>query len=435
MDVLAGRRVLAAAVLAAACVAAALAVAFRGEEPAPAEPVGSSADVFAWTGGTLMRVDPVSLHAKAPALAIDLGPTAFARDDTTLAVAGSNAPLVRLVDLRRMRLAGRGIDLGRNVFVDTMHWLDATTIATVVWGDPPQLLFVDVAKRRVVERRDLTGVVFARAKTRDVLVLLVGPADRIGASTLVVVDAARGIRTVTLDEVSAGFTPVGDSRSGDHRRVAPGLAVDPTGRRAVVVPPGGRVAEVDLDSLAVRYHELARPASLLGRLRGWLEPAAYAKSVVGPERHAQWIGDDSVAVVALEQAGIEERDGGNRQLARATGVQLIDTTSWSIRTLSDRAGAVAVAAETLLVYGGPFSAGGSFSADDGPAVTGLHGFTPGGQERFRLFPSRHVGHVETAGRYAYATSRGAGAIDVIDAAAGRIVGTVQTPTHLFIVAP
>jgi hypothetical protein len=434
MDVLTRRRVFAAAVLAAACVAAAAAASLRGGEAAPTVAVRSSAGVFAWTNGKLMRVDPVTLQAKGRRLAIDLGATAFSPDRSTLAV-GSHAPLVVLIDLRRMRLVGRRIDLGRNVFVDTLHWLDPKTIAAVAWGDPPKLLLVDVAKRRVVERRDLTGVVFARARTRDALVLLVGPADRIGASRLVVVDSARGVRSVTLNEVSSGFAPVGDTRSGDHRKVAPGLAVDPAGRRAVVVPPGGRVAEIDLDSLAVGYHELARPASLLGRMRGWLEPAAHAKSVVGPERHAHWVGDDSIAVVALEQAGIHVKDGDNRQLARAAGVELIDTASWSVRTLSDRAGAVAVAGGTLLVYGGPFSVGGSFSADDGPAVTGLHGFTPGGEERFRLFPSRHVGHVETAGRYAYATSRGADAIDVIDAPTGRIVGTVQTATHVFIVAP
>ncbi len=434
MAILTRWRVLAAAVLAAASVGAAVAL-LRGDEAGRTGPAATIAGVYAWTGGKLMPVDTVTLQGKGRALAIDLGPTAFSLDGQRLAIAGSNTPVVRLVDLSRMRLAGRGIHLGFDVFVDTMEWLDESTIAAITWGDPPKLLFLDVPKRRVGERRDLTGVVFARAKTRDGLVLLLGPADRIGASTLVVVDAARGVRSVTLREVRSGFSRAGEARGGEHRQVAPGLAVDPRGRRAVVVPPGGRVAEVDLDSLRVTYHELSRPVSLLGRLRGWLEPAAHAKSLVGPERHAQWVGDDAIAVVALEQAGIDRKDGENRQLARAAGVELIDARTWSVRTVSDRAGAVAVAGETLLVYGGPFSAGGSFSADNGPAVTGLDGFTSAAEHRFRLFPSRHVGHVETAGRYAYATSRGGEAVDIIDTAAGRSVGIVETATDVFIVAP
>jgi hypothetical protein len=144
------------------------------------------------------------------------------------------------------------------------------------------------------------------------------------------------------------------------------------------------------------------------------------------------VGDDSIAVTGLEQAGIHLKGGEHRQLKRAGGVELVDASSWSVRTLSDRAGAVAVAGKTLFVYGGPFAAGGFFSADDGPAFTGLYGFASSGEQRFRQFPSRLVGHVETAGRYAYAT-RPAGAIDVIDAATGHIVRTARTAEHVFIV--
>lgn len=199
-----------------------------------------------------------------------------------------------------------------------------------------------------------------------------------------------------------------------------------------MVPAGGRVAEIDLASGAVSYHELSRPASLFGRLRAWLEPTAHAKSVVGPERQAVWVGERSVAVVALEHAGIHAKSGEHRQLARPVAVELIDTRGWTVRTLSRRAGAVAVTRETLLVYGGPFSAGGSFSADEGEPVTGVDGFTAGGGERFRVLGSRHVGHVQTAGRYAYATSAAA-AIDVIDTASGRVVRSVRRPARLAIV--
>jgi hypothetical protein len=49
------------------------------------------------------------------------------------------------------------------------------------------------------------------------------------------------------------------------------------------------VAEVDLRSLAVSYHSLERPRSLLSRLWNWIESAA-AKQVSRYHRHARWLG-------------------------------------------------------------------------------------------------------------------------------------------------
>jgi hypothetical protein len=67
----------------------------------------------------------------------------------------------------------------------------------------------------------------------------------------------------------------------------PGLAVAPDGRRAVVIPAGGRVADVDIDALRVSYHELSERTSVFKRLLNWLEPEAEAKTVAGPNRFAQ----------------------------------------------------------------------------------------------------------------------------------------------------
>ena len=55
----------------------------------------------------------------------------------------------------------------------------------------------------------------------------------------------------------------------------------------------GPVAEVDLASGRVGYHEVHEPVSLLGRLRNWLEPAAEAKTAEGAERQAVWVGNIS----------------------------------------------------------------------------------------------------------------------------------------------
>lgn len=425
------KRVLAATVLALASVAAVVVAAGGESERAPAAPA-EDAEVFASTGGALTRIDPATLRPLGPRLTIQFEASAFSPDRGTLAITGPVSTQLRLVDLRRMRLVPRGVDLGRMTYVDTLHWLDAGTIAVATWGAPPRLLAIDVAGRRIAARRDLPGQVFARVRTQDALVLLVGPAERIGASTLVVVDGD-GVRTARLGQIAAGYANVGSGQSGEHRKVAPGLAVDPDGRRAVVVPPSGRVAEIDLASLSVRYHELTRPVSLLGRVRDWLEPQAFAKSTAGPERYASWVGDSAVAVVAIEQVGIDERSGEHRQLGRARGVELIDTRRWTVRTLSERAGGAAVAGDTVLVYGGAFAAGAPFSADDGPRVTGLRGFGAGGREHFSILRSREVGHVQTAGRYAYATARGPVGVTIVDAATGRVVAEAPTAGPIWIV--
>jgi hypothetical protein len=418
--------------LAAAAVGAATVVAADGN--APAARTGGATGTLAWTNGRLVRVAPATLAPRGESVAIGEGSSALSPDRTKLAVGDTDAPRVRLVDLTSMRVDDAPVTLERHQRVDTMKWLDARTLAVLVWGAPPALLHVDVAQRRVVRTRAIDGVVFARAATQTSLVLLVGPSDRIGASHLLVVDAERGVRRVPLTEISSGYAPTGGARSGDNRRISPGLAADPTGRRAVVVPPGERVAEVDLTTLAVEYHALSRPVSLLRRLGDWLEPPAHAKSVQGPERQARWVGDHTVVVTGIEQVGIRPKQGSHRQLARATGVDLIDTRSWSVRTLSSVAGSAVVAGGSVLVYGGPFAAGGGFSADRGSPVTGLTGYSLGGQERFSLFDGRHVRQVAAEGRYAYVYGDDGRSIAVVDAAKGIHVRTVRTRAPVFIVA-
>ena len=78
--------------------------------------------------------------------------------------------------------------------------------------------------------------------------------------------------------------------------------MEPSGSRALVVPAGNRVAEVDLETLEVRYHELSEPVSLLGRLRDWLQPAAHAKTIDGPDRNAVWLESGLVAVSGANSA-------------------------------------------------------------------------------------------------------------------------------------
>ena len=126
------------------------------------------------------------------------------------------------------------------------------------------------------------------AAAGDRLVLLRSPLERIGPVQLLVVDGQGQVRTHRAERIRAGFQNLPDwDRPGaygiDH---GAGLAVDPEGGRAFVVAADAAVAEVDLASLQVAYHQLRQPASLLRRLAHWLVPPAEAKQVVGSWRQA-----------------------------------------------------------------------------------------------------------------------------------------------------
>jgi hypothetical protein len=82
--------------------------------------------------------------------------------------------------------------------------------------------------------------------------------------------------------------------------------------------------------MQVRYHDLTEPVSLLGRLRDWLEPAAHAKMVDGPDRNAVWLPSGLVAV-----SGNTYASEGDTLDVTPAGLSLIDPSDWSTRRVSD----------------------------------------------------------------------------------------------------
>jgi hypothetical protein len=96
---------------------------------------------------------------------------------------------------------------------------------------------VDPLARRVLTQRTLAGELLASGHLPDGLVLLLGPPEGIGPALLVVVDADGRIRTVPLPGIGAGFQEPADYNQigASSWRAQPGLAVDPTSRRALVV--------------------------------------------------------------------------------------------------------------------------------------------------------------------------------------------------------
>src|SRR6187200_2951149 len=231
------------------------------------------------------------------------GAWSFSPDESLVALAGA-APLeIRIVDVARMHL-DKVLSLPRDFArppeepaVTSLAWpTERRILALVEWGAwRHALVVIDPFERRIVSREAIEGTLLALARTQEGLALLLAPIGRIGPARLLLVDSAGDQRSMALADVPAGLETIDPQRSV-QRLAIPALAVDPAGGRVLVVPAAGPVAEVDLASGRVGYHDVHEPVSLLGRLRNWLEPAAEAKTAEGPERQAVWVGDHLVAV-------------------------------------------------------------------------------------------------------------------------------------------
>ena len=345
------------------------------------------------------------------------GPWALSPDGSLVAFAGVN--VVRIVDLDHMRVVGdirlRG-DFGAVAWPEPRRILLATGFN---WETGVTAVAVDPVARRVASRRSLGGSLQSFARTDDGLILLLGPRSGIGPARLVSFRAGEQIRVVRLERVAAGFEQ--DELEGGFlvdRYRTPGLAVDSAGDRAFVVAPNDVVAEIDLQSLAVGYHRLEETTSLLGRLRNWIEPAAKAKGASdGSMRGAVWLGEGLLAVSGWDDHASFDDDGNQMQTSKPAGVTLVDTRTWSRRTLRSDASAASVAGGLLLVYGSVWN------AEAGDFVgTGLNVFDPSGKRRFELFGSRPVGNVQVVGQLAYVSFDDSCLGRVVDLRSGRVLG-------------
>jgi hypothetical protein len=359
---------------------------------------------FAGPPPRLVRVDPVTLRPlpgrRVPPAGHNVG-WSFSPDHSRLAL-GSDTPRaeLRLVDLRRMRVLG-DVKLARTGSVFATAWAGDQRLLAVLLtpgccglGDTT-VTGVDAAGRRVLWRRGLGGSLQAGERFRRSLVLVLGPPGRrTGDSRLVVVNADGRVRSAPLREIRSGLG--WSSRDGQSRFVTdvwnPGLAVDSRGARAFVAQAGAPVAEVDLRTLRVRYHSLAEPISLLGRLHDWLEPKAEAKADQGPTRRALWLGNGLLAVTGFDgHAGLDSR-GGQSQWELPAGLKLIDTRRWSVHTLDSRATDAAFVAGTLLAWSLAWD-----SRTNKVAGSGLSGYAVDGSRRFHLYGRDPISGVQPLG--------------------------------------
>lgn len=330
---------------------------------------------------------------------VDIGPppkgvAARSPDGRTIALGSGTMVEFRFIDVRAMRASGRLVVRGTG-FLFRAIWPRPNRLVAVRGGDDAEVFVVDPRARRVLERRPLEGQVLNVIPAGKRLAVLLAPKGTIGQARLAVVDENGSVRTLPLPGVSAGFTPPQAERDAG-RHASPGLAVDPRGVRAVIVTPD-TLLEVDLDALAVtRLHHLAArtPAGVLKVIEGW------GRGVV-------WLGEDAVAV-----NGWTDTVEGDRSTHVQTGVELIDVTSGARRSLDSTATGVMRARDVLLTFGG----------------SALRGYDLDGKQRFELLRGRDTGYVQAAGRWIYVGRDNSTKFTIVDAQAGRVVGTAKTPS-------
>lgn len=406
--------------------AAAATSGFVGSAPpeassAPPEIAASASELPQLLGvvqGRLVRVDSETLQP-LPGKGIAVGsggcaprqggtacwtvpPWTVSPDATQLAVVRNDGSALRLVDARRLRVTA-DVRLGGGP-VGALAWLaGGRALALQEAGSERQrLIAVDLVKRRVAARRALGGSVLRLARTTRELVVLVAPAQAIGPARIAVAGPRGTLRSVRLDSILAGSKLLGTG--SDHRVDArlPGLAVDPQGRRAFVVAQSV-AAEVDLRTLAVSYHTLEPPRSLLVRLRDWLEPAAHAKQASGYVRLTRWLGGDVLAVSGTDTEQLDR--------TRPAGLLLVDTRGWTVRTVDGRTTGFQVAGDLLLATG----------------ESGLAAYGFDGGKRYELFEGERTWLAQVYGGRAYVGAAGQEPLRIVDLAAGRVVGERPSP--------
>ena len=342
--------------------------------------------------------------------------------------ANDSKQVVRFVNLDTRRLVRRTIPLDGYAFA--LQWARLDRLVAIVGTCCKRTIAIetfDTGSRKLVSRLDLAGNIGAIARAADALVVLETPANAIGPSRLDVIAAGGSIRSVALDRVIAGAKWPDDGTAdplGKQRE--PALAVDPAAYRAYVVQPSGPAAAVDLRTLAVSYHDLSAPRSVLDRFSAWLSPPAQAKGIDGPRRTATWLGDGLLTVTGSDEHAV--RKAGSIEMGfDPAGLAIVDTRDWSIARLDPGADTAWVADGLLLATGRRLAFG-------QPLATGM-GLAAYGADRslrFRLFPGVSAWVVATVAGHAYVQAAGADTtVSVVDLATGKVVeerrGPVPTP--------
>ncbi len=326
---------------------------------------------------------------------------------------GESGDSIRFVDLSTMTPEKR-VQLPCSISRPVL-WETANRLVVTCGGSASNILVVDPVKQRLVSRKALPGELGDVQAASGWLVGVLAPLGDIGPARFVDVDWTGYTRIVNLPGVEAG-TKVLDQNTYHVRIERPAVAIEPTGRRAAVVPANGPLTIVDVSSLAVTKQPLR---SL----------AVARKNIEGNQRTAIWTAANTIAV-----GGWNWTAGGQPDHSVPAGVTVIDATTWTTRTI-DRA----AAAVSYTGFGGVLLTWGSVwdSAAQKSVGSGLSGYASDGTQRFHLFGTDPVGVAAVAGTYAYIAADSSTNFQIVDTTTGKLIGTAQTaqPTTLAATRP
>jgi hypothetical protein len=378
------------------------------------------------SSSALTRLDPSTLLpvGRPVQFATSLYPIwAYSPDRSRIVLANTSSRLY-VVDTRVLRITS---SVRKPAFNDplALGWIDGRVLAVMAGLDVPQLFVVNPRGGRVAAwDRTLPGQFVAAARVPGQLVLLLAPPSGVGACMLATADATGTLRTVQLPDVRCGWDALDEDGAVppaiEHEAV-PGLAVDPAGGRAFVVPGDSTVTEVDLQALTVSRHDLAqRRPGVLDGFFGWLAPAAQAKGVPdGPWRQALWLGGGILAAWGTDYHGSIAANGDPQFEAAPAGATLVDTRTWTTSVLDAEAGLLVRSGASLLTT---------------PRDGGLTVFGRDGSARLHLLADRQVWPQAGFGRVIASPLPSGRRYWVVDPALGRIVKAVPSPSAPILLA-
>ncbi|HEU5362629.1 MAG TPA: hypothetical protein VFU56_04760 [Gaiellaceae bacterium] len=393
---------------------------------------------FAGTPARLHPLDPRTLRVRPGRSAATAGHVfgwSISPDRTLLAAGSDSTAEVRFYDLRRLRSLGDValVPLAVSGLVTATTWASPSRVVAVVispgccgLGDTT-VSGLDARSRRELWRRDLHGSLQSLARYRGGFALVVGPKYTIGASRLVVVSSDGRVRTARLDRIRSGWRRSGSGADVIAHEWNPGLALDRSAGRAFVVQAGAPVAEIDLRRLFVRYHEPAEPISFLGRVRDWLEPKAEAKGMQGPLRIAARLGGGRLAVTGVDHQLSHDAQGRLQETDVPAGLKLVDTRTWSVRTLDHATTTVTVAGGVLFAYGTSWDSRTSRTTGEG-----LTAYDAGGRELYHRYGDEPIYGVTALPQGVLVAGNQASSVfrrqDLLDPRTGRVIR--QVPAFL-----
>jgi hypothetical protein len=372
-------------------------------------------------GRVLARIGRRTLRARpAPRIPLPTGVYGWSWDSPpgcgAVALGGRRGRVV-LIDLERGRRVGT-LSLGGRWDVSQVAWPRPDRLIGLTGSfDAPRVVTVSVPAGRVVASRRISGRPWAVDVTSLGILVLVGPAERIGTATLVLANLDGGLLRVPLPRIPAGFDEVNPRRLLG-RQIVPGVAVDEAAGRAYVVAANEpMVAEVDLASGAVTYHEVHTGGGSAGAA-----PVAAKGLAYGAYRTARWVGEGTIAVAGeVTRTRRDWRRAARKGLPVTRtdpyGLRLIRTADWTATTLNPLFQSFTLAGGLLLgMNSDPLSLGGA-------KPTGLVAYTSDGRRRFTRFRGEARGWLRAvAWPYAYVRDLRPRRTYVVDVRSGRTVG-------------